>query len=539
MHAGVGVGALYLGQPGEARGSGTRVITIQSAMLVALGVLSAGFIVLLVMPFYRRRAERLAIAEVKRHLPMTEAEIRADKDRLRAEYAIRIHQLESRVEDASQQAARQRIELNRRDGAISGLESEIGTLRTTLEEYENARRVLEQTITDRLPKVEQRLAQARELLHQRDKEIERLTRSADQTSRALEEARQINTHQRDELLRTSATLASRAARNRDQLSDPRFDAEVALRSEMEALRARTREQAEMITRLQGLLVRGGKSAEAKTSGDEANAPDGERTKDREIAHLRARLAETESSLKAAKSTAEVGKAGQQQVYDELRSLKTSNDNLSAEVARLKASLSIYESAQKDETAIRDSKVAMKARMSALEAEVTTNNKTIQALRAEIAAGNERLARQAAHYRDELRRLGAGTLPTTAEPRTTQEEQSSRRRPSLAERMGAPRPVALKPVDAADKERTDSYLKALSGRGPGEKAPAESVVSLSELASAAEKNGGSQDAAVSDSETKLSQRAPAAPEDASAAKEAAPRRRASLLDRISSVSKSSS
>jgi hypothetical protein len=38
---------------------------------------------------------------------------------------------------------------------------------------------------------------------------------------------------------------------------------------------------------------------------------------------------------------------------------------------------------------------------------------------------------------------------------------------------------------------------------------------------------------------LSQTAPAAPEDASAAKEAAPRRRASLLDRISSVSKSSS
>ena len=68
-------------------------------MLVALGLLTAGFVILLILPFYRRRAERLAIAEVKRQLPMTEAEIRADKDRLRAEYAIRIHQLESRVDD--------------------------------------------------------------------------------------------------------------------------------------------------------------------------------------------------------------------------------------------------------------------------------------------------------------------------------------------------------------------------------------------------------------------------------------------------------
>ena len=112
-------------------------------MLVALGFLTAGFLVLLVMPFYRRRAERLAIAELKRTLPMSEAEIRAVTDRLRAEYAIRIHQLESRVDDAGHQAARQRIELNRRDGMISGLETEIAALRSTVEEHENARRVLE------------------------------------------------------------------------------------------------------------------------------------------------------------------------------------------------------------------------------------------------------------------------------------------------------------------------------------------------------------------------------------------------------------
>lgn len=512
------------------------MITIQSAMLVALGVLSVGFVVLLLMPFYRRRAERLAIAEVKRQLPMSEAEIRADKDRLRAEYAIRIHQLETRVEEAGLQAARQKIELNRRDGMISGLEGEIATLRGAMDEHENARRVLEQTITDRLPKVEQRLAHARELLNDRDQEIERLTRGADQTARALEEARQMNTQQRDELLRTSATLASRAARNRDQLADPRFDGEVALRSEIDALRARAREQAEMVTRLQGLLARGGKPADTRLKED-ADAEVGESPKDRDIADLRARLAEAETSLKAAHSVAELDKAGQRKSNDEMRALKSRNDKMAAEVARLKAALQIYEAAQKDDTAIKESKVAMKARLGALEAEISAHNQTIESLRAELAAANERLARQAAHYRDELRRLGAGTLPTSAEPRTNREEPA-RRRPSLAERMGAPRPVSLKSVAAGrtiDEARTAGYLKALSGRGSGEEdSTSDAVVSLAEIASAAEaaKPQGAAEAA-------------AAPDDAAAennaglAEDAAPRRRPSLLDRISSASKSSS
>lgn len=517
------------------------MITIQSAMLVALGVLSVGFVVLLLMPFYRRRAERLAVAEIKRLLPMSEAEIRADKDRLRAEYAIRIHQLETRVEDASLQAARQKIELNRRDGMISGLEGEIAILRATMDEHENARRVLEQTITDRLPKVELRLAQARDLLNERDQEIDRLTRSADQSARALEESRQINTQQRDELLRTSATLTARAARNRDRLADPRFDGEVALRSEIEALRARTREQTEMIARLQGLLARSGKLAKA-TANDGEDAGEARSAQDHDVAELRARLAQTEISLKAAQSVTKAEKADKRKSSDEMRALKANNDSLAAEITRLKAALRIYEAAQKDDTAIKDSKVAMKARLVTLEAEVAQHNDTIETLRAEVAAANERLAHQAVHYRDELRRLGAGTLPTTAEVRGSMPDEPSHRRPSLAERMGAPRPVPLKAVGAAarslDETRAAGYLNALSGRGNGEAATStDGVVSIAEIAATPEASK-PHDAAVATevaatAETEPKNNAAAAPEAAT------PRRRFGLLDRISSASKTSS
>ena len=76
-----------------------------------------------------------------------------------------------KVEEATHAAAKQMVEINRRDAGISALEGDVQKLRTSLEEHENARRVLEQTITDRLPKVEYRLAEAKKLLFQRDREI--------------------------------------------------------------------------------------------------------------------------------------------------------------------------------------------------------------------------------------------------------------------------------------------------------------------------------------------------------------------------------
>ncbi len=134
-------------------------------------------------------------------------------------------------------------------------------MRTFLDEHENARRVLEQTITERLPKVEHRLAEAKKVLNERDKEISELSRLSSRHAMALEEATQINAQQRDEIHRLNATLTMHAARNRESLRDPRFDAEVALRAEIEALRAKTRDQSALIGRLQGVLTKSGVDAD--------------------------------------------------------------------------------------------------------------------------------------------------------------------------------------------------------------------------------------------------------------------------------------
>ena len=84
-------------------------------MLAAFGFLTAALLALFIAPLYRRRVARLTTEMLKRSMPLTEAEIRADKDRLRAEAAIRIHKLETKVEEAAEASARQMVELNRRD----------------------------------------------------------------------------------------------------------------------------------------------------------------------------------------------------------------------------------------------------------------------------------------------------------------------------------------------------------------------------------------------------------------------------------------
>lgn len=399
-------------------------------MLILLGFFSAALLGFLLAPFYRRRAARLATEELKRSMPLTTAEIRADKDRLRAEFAITIHKLESRIDQADFAAARQLVEINRRDAAISALEGEVARMRTFLDEHENARRVLEQTISERLPKVEHRLAQAKDLLSQRDKEISELSRLSTKHAAALEEATQINAQQRDEIHRLNATLTMHAARNRENLRDPRFDAEVALRAEIEALRAKTRDQSQLISRLQSAAARPGE--EGAASGGVAPG----RTED-DFQRLSKDLAEAEMALKAVRSTDETGhiaySAGLEQ---ELRALRAEKRDTAAEIANLKAALKSYEANAADDRAIKESKLTLKARLSALQAQAEEQSATIQTLRSEVAAANEKLARQAAHFMDEMRRLGAGTIPVTGPPRRAQYEPP--KRTSLSDRINAPR-----------------------------------------------------------------------------------------------------
>ena len=378
------------------------MISIQTALLVGLGFLVASLLVVLLTPAYRARTVRLTTARVRASLPVTEQELKADKDRMRAENALRVHRLEQQLEQFKFGSARQLVEVSRRDGIINTLNGEVAQAKSDLEAAQNARNVLEHTIADRLPRVEQRLIEAKKLLFQRDREVAAIAEEAQRTQRALVESMQINAQQRAGIDRLTMALETRGSLNRGALSDPAFDTEVAMKSEIAALRARARDQASLIERLQGSAGAAG-----------GNAAGSSATPIPEVVRMQRELMSSESIGRQT-----IDQQLQHEV--EIRQRDQRLEDQAREIAILKASLAAYaeDAAGSSErgSSIKDSRIAMKSRISGLQVQTDGQAEAIRKLRAETSGLNEQLARQAQHFMEEIRRLGAGTLPAAGSAR---------------------------------------------------------------------------------------------------------------------------
>lgn len=365
------------------------LITIQSALFLALGFLVASLLWLLAAPAFWSRAVRLTSRRMREAMPLTEAEIRADKDRLRAEYALKIHQQQLALDETKLATARQLIELNRRDARINGLEADVESLTATLEGAVNARSVLEQTVAERLPRVEERLVEAKRHLQERDKEIADLTRSSERQARALQEADQINEQLKSEIKSLTTAVEVAGAKARGRPAEDRTDSLVAMRAELDALRTRTREQSAMIDRLQKSRA---DAMPGGASGDKANGA--------AAVPLRAGV---------------VAKASDDSEH-KLRETRQTLQSQEREIARLKATVAVYEKSGKSELAggsTTESRIALKASLGALEDKTLKQEITINTLKAEVAALQEQLTRQSADHVAEVSRLGSGTTSAGA------------------------------------------------------------------------------------------------------------------------------
>ena len=94
---------------------------IQSILLFALGFLCAGLLALMIAPAIWRRAVRLTRKRVEASAPLTLAEIQADKDRVRAEFAMAARRLEIAAKASREKAAAQIIEINRNREELKSL----------------------------------------------------------------------------------------------------------------------------------------------------------------------------------------------------------------------------------------------------------------------------------------------------------------------------------------------------------------------------------------------------------------------------------
>ena len=97
---------------------------IESIMYFALGALAASLLALLIMPAIWGRAVRLTKKRIEAATPVSLAEFRADKDQLRAEFALATRRLEMIIEGLRDKLAEQVAEGGRTTDALSQLNSE-------------------------------------------------------------------------------------------------------------------------------------------------------------------------------------------------------------------------------------------------------------------------------------------------------------------------------------------------------------------------------------------------------------------------------
>jgi chromosome segregation ATPase len=252
---------------------------IESILFFSLGFLTAGFLALMVAPAIWRRAVALTRRRVEASVPLSLADIQADKDRMRAEFAMSTRRLEMSIKAFKDKAAAQIIEINRsreelkrlagerdaRNQALSELDAKAGELRAELARRE-----------EQLQQAGERLAQAEKALEERALELEKMGRLYDEASLTASN-RQIELVVREteveklsgdiELLRSQRKEAER------RLNEASAEGKAA----QEALKAERKKVAELEKKLERLLA---------SLADREEKLDG---RERELAALREQL----------------------------------------------------------------------------------------------------------------------------------------------------------------------------------------------------------------------------------------------------------
>jgi len=99
---------------------------IEPVMLFGIGFLVASVIALGIIPLVHNRAVRLTMRRLEAATPLSMAELQADKDQLRAEFAMSTRRLEMSVDQLKAKTTSQLAELGKKSDAINRLKLELG-----------------------------------------------------------------------------------------------------------------------------------------------------------------------------------------------------------------------------------------------------------------------------------------------------------------------------------------------------------------------------------------------------------------------------
>src|SRR3982751_5530622 len=206
---------------------------IEPIMYFGLGFLIASLLGLVIVPLVHARAVRLTARRLEAATPVSMAEIQADKDQLRAEFAMSTRRLEMSVDQLKAKTTSQLAELGKKTDAISRLKAELGEKTATIFALE----AREKSLKDQLHTTEDELAiktnalrEAERALAGRQAELGRLTMELDDTAVAAAgqsvEIVALKT-QIETLQETVATLEQEIKETEGRLAHERVKAETA------------------------------------------------------------------------------------------------------------------------------------------------------------------------------------------------------------------------------------------------------------------------------------------------------------------------
>jgi chromosome segregation ATPase len=184
---------------------------IEPIMFFGLGFLAALLLALVILPLVHARAVRLTTRRLEAAIPVSISEIQADKDQLRAEFAMSTRRLEMSVEQLRGKTTGQLVDLGRKTEAINALKAELTEKTATIFALESR----DKTLKDRVETTGQELAATTTTLRETEKTLAEKEAELAKVSMDLEERAMTGDSQRIEMV----ALKTQIATLKDQIAD--------------------------------------------------------------------------------------------------------------------------------------------------------------------------------------------------------------------------------------------------------------------------------------------------------------------------------
>lgn len=330
---------------------------IEPIMYFGIGFLVAALVGLVVIPLVHGRAVRLTMQRLEAATPLSMAEIQADKDQLRAEFAMSTRRLEMSVEQLKNKTTSQLAEIGKKGDSINRLKIELGEKTATIFALE----ARDKALRDQLRSTEDEIAaktgamhDAQRALSDKEAEVAKAISEVDEQS-SFADAQKVEIvalKTQVEALKDRLTAAGKDVRDAEDRREAERVELKAATLELEEERGKVENLGRRVGELEQSLA--AQSAEAEVLGRRAAELDarlGEQSRllteaEFELKQLRGNIEaahKTENDLRAAiaeiddrsNSVSEQLNAEKTQLQSELGRTKDERDRLARELGNIK------------------------------------------------------------------------------------------------------------------------------------------------------------------------------------------------------------